>query len=239
MNKIILKKPNIISLNKSYMCFDMHVHSEYSSDSNSKVTSIIKRAQELGIGIAITDHNDISGSVKLWKDNRDLKDFIIIPGMEVSSSEGHILALGIKETIPRDLTPRETIQRIENLGGVAIASHPYRFWSGLGESTARQAGFSVIEVLNARSLKRENTKARRLAEELGCGMTGGSDAHTLDQVGRAVTEVDATSLELDDVLEEIRKKRTKASGAHRKKTSTVGYVVSCVYLWLKRGMKRI
>ena len=222
------------------MRLDIHVHSSHSNDGWAAPDEILKHAQKIGLaGIAITDHNEISGSVKLWKDNRDIKDFIIIPGMEVSSSEGHILALGIIEPVPRYLTPRETIEKIKDLGGVAIASHPYRFWSGLGEETVRQVGFPVIEVLNGRSLKKENTKARSLAEELGCGMTGGSDAHTLDQVGKTTTEVDITSLKLDDVLEEIRKKRSRAFGEHRKKTSTIGYTISCVYLWLKRGMKRI
>lgn len=222
------------------MRLDIHVHSSYSNDGSAAPDEILKHAKRIGLaGIAITDHNEISGSVKLWKANRDIRDFVIIPGMEVSSSEGHILALGIKEPVPRDLTPRETIERIEDLGGVAIASHPYRFWSGLGEETVRQAGFSVIEILNGRSLKKENFKAKSLAEELGCGMTGGSDAHTLDQVGKTTTEIDITSLKLDDILEEIRDKRTRATGEHRKKASTVGYVISCVYLWLKRGMKRI
>jgi predicted metal-dependent phosphoesterase TrpH len=222
------------------MMLDIHVHSSYSNDGSASPDKILKHAKKIGLaGIAITDHNEISGSVKLWQDNRDIKDFIIIPGMEASSSEGHILALGIKEPIPRDLTPRETKESIEDLGGIAIASHPYRFWSGLGEDAVRKAGFPVIEVLNGRSLKKENAKARKLAEELGCGMTGGSDAHTLDQVGKTTTEVDTTSLKLDDVLEEIRKKRSRALGEHRKKTSTVGYAISCLYLWFKRGMKRI
>jgi hypothetical protein len=70
-------------------------------------------------------------------------------------------------------------------------------------------------------------------------MTGGSDAHVLDQVGKTVTEFDITSYKIDDILEEIRQKRTRALGEHRKKTSTMGYVAGCLYLWFKRGMKRI
>jgi predicted metal-dependent phosphoesterase TrpH len=222
------------------MRLDIHVHSSYSNDGSQSPQEILKHAKKIGLeGIAITDHNEIAGSLKLWEENKGIKDFVIIPGMEVSSSEGHILALGIKEAVPRDLTPKETIESIEALGGIAIASHPYRFWSGLGEEVVRKAGFSVIEVHNGRSLKKENTKARKLAEELGCGMTGGSDAHTLDQVGKTVTEIDISNYKMDDILEGIRNKRTTAFGEHRKKTSTIGYVASCLYLWFKRGMKRI
>ena len=125
-----------------WMRLDIHVHSSYSNDGSQSPEEILKHAKNIGLaGIAITDHNEISGSLKLWKDNRDIRDFIIIPGLEVSSSEGHILALGIKETIPRELTPGETIQKIEDLGGVAIASHPYRFWSGLGEEAVKKPAF--------------------------------------------------------------------------------------------------
>jgi len=222
------------------MRLDIHVHSSYSNDGSHSPEEILKHAKKIGLsGIAITDHNEITGSLKLWKDNKGSEDFVIIPGIEVSSSEGHILALGIMEPVPRDLTPKETIDKIESLGGIAIASHPYRFWSGLGEKAVRRAGFSIIEVQNGRSLRKENNRARKLAEELRCGMTGGSDAHILDHLGKTVTEMDVTSYKLDDVLEEIRKKNTLASGEHRKKTSTVGYVASCLYLWFKRGMKRI
>ncbi len=225
------------------MKIDIHVHSSYSSDGSASPEEILRHAKKLGLhGVAITDHNEIKGSLKLWKENKGREDFVVLPGMEVSSSEGHILALGITELVPRDLTPMETIKKIQELGGVAIASHPYRFWSGLGEETVRNAKFEVIEVTNSRSLKKENIKANKLAAELGCGKTGGSDCHALSHLGDAYTEfeeMEDSSPDGDDILEEIRKGRTRGAGSYRRRGETPRYVLSCVYLWLKRGMKRI
>jgi predicted metal-dependent phosphoesterase TrpH len=181
----------------------------------------------------------IQGSLKLWKENKNMKDFVVIPGVEISSSEGHILALGIKEVIPRDLSTHETIQKVNELGGLAIASHPYRFWSGLGEGNVRKSKFKVIEVMNSRSLKKENIKAMKLADELGCGKTGGSDCHSINHLGNAYTKFDNPSFDMEDILEDIIKGRTKGEGTHRRRTETPRYAVGCVYLWLKRGMRRI
>jgi predicted metal-dependent phosphoesterase TrpH len=222
------------------MKVDIHIHSSYSTDGTVAPEEILKHAKNIGLhGIAITDHNDIKGSVKLWKENRNLKDFIVIPGMEVSSTEGHILALGVTEPVLGGLTPEETIRKITDLGGLAVASHPYRFWSGLGEECVRRAKFEVLEVLNSRSLRKENVKAEKLARELGCGKTGGSDSHTLSHVGNAYTKLDKPIYDIDGILEEIRKGKSSGEGTPRRRIDTPKYAASCVYLWLKRGMKKI
>lgn len=222
------------------MRLDLHIHSSYSSDGSVSPELILKHAKKIGLdGIAITDHNEIKGSLKLWKQNKGRKDFAVIPGMEVSSSEGHILALGVTEAIPRGLTPKETNRKITELGGLAIAPHPYRFWSGLGEESVKRADFEVIEVINSRSLKKENLKARMLAEKLGCGETGGSDCHSLSHLGNAFTRIEDPTFDIDDIVEEIRKGKTNGDGTHRRRSETPRYAIGCVYLWLKRGMKRI
>lgn len=222
------------------MRIDIHIHSSYSSDGRVSPEEILRHAKKIELdGIAITDHNEIKGSVKLWKENKNTKAFVVIPGMEVSSIEGHILALGVMELIPRGQTPEETIQKITDLGGVAIASHPYRFWSGLGEERVRKSKFEVIEVMNSRSLKKENIKAKKLAKELGCGRTGGSDSHSLTHLGNAYTKFENPSSNTDDILEQIKKGRTKGEGTNRKRSETPRYAAGCVYLWFKRGMRRI
>lgn len=222
------------------MRIDIHIHSSYSSDGTVSPEEILRYAKKKKLnGVAITDHNVIKGSLKLWKENKNMKDFAVIPGMEVSSSEGHVLALGIKEPLPRGLSPQETAQKITELGGLAIASHPYRFWSGLGEENVRKSKFKIIEVVNSRSLKKENVKATKLADELSCGKTGGSDCHSLAHLGNAYTRFENPGFNTDDILEEIRKGRTKGEGTHRRRTETPRYAAGCVYLWFKRGMKRI
>lgn len=222
------------------MKLDIHVHSSHSNDGTVSPKEILKQAKKIKLdGIAITDHNEIAGSLKLWKEFKNEADFLVIPAMEVSSSEGHILALGVKEKVPRDLSPRETIKRIADLGGLAVASHPYRFWSGLGEENVRNANFEAIEVVNSRSLKKENRSSERLASELKCGRCGGSDSHSLSHLGNAYTVLESPTNNYEDFLEQVRKGHTKGVGLYRKPSETPKYVISCVSKWLKRGMKNI
>lgn len=222
------------------MKLDIHVHSNHSNDGTVAPKEILKHARKIKLdGIAITDHNNISGSLKLSKEFKNEKDFVVIPGVEVSSSEGHILALGVEENIPRDLSPKATIEKITELGGLTIASHPFRFWSGLGEEIVREAHFEAIEVVNSRSLKKEIRNSQRLAAELKCAMTGGSDSHSLDHLGNAYTVLKNPRWDVDGILEEIRKGNSKGEGIFRKSSETPKYVIGCVTKWLKRGMRNI
>ncbi|UCE74542.1 MAG: PHP domain-containing protein [Methanomassiliicoccales archaeon] len=222
------------------MKIDIHIHSSHSNDGSVSPKEILRYARKIDLdGIAITDHNELSGSLKILKENSNQKDFVVIPGVEVSSSEGHILALGITKTVPKNLTVKETIEKISDLGGLAIASHPFRFWSGLGEENVRKGGFEVIETINSRSLKKENLKSGHLAKELGCGKTGGSDSHLLSHIGNAYTVIENPSFKTEDILEDIRRGKSKGEGTSRRPSETPKYAAGCVYLWLKRGMKRI
>ncbi|MFA6709915.1 MAG: PHP domain-containing protein, partial [Candidatus Methanomethylophilaceae archaeon] len=83
---------------------DLHVHSTFSTDSRSRPEDIIRAAVSMGLGcVAITDHNSFAAYEQV-KDNGEI---IVIPGEEVSSKEGHILALGISMHIPRDMGVEE------------------------------------------------------------------------------------------------------------------------------------
>lgn len=222
------------------MKLDIHIHSSYSNDGTCSPIEILKYAKKIKLdGIAITDHNDITGSLKLYNEFKNQKDFVVIPAVEVSSSEGHILALGVKENIPRDLSPRQTIEKITEVGGLAVASHPFRFWSGLGEEHVRKARFEAIEVVNSRSLKKEIRNSERLAKELKCAMTGGSDSHSLEHLGNAYTVLEDPTWDVDGILGEIRKGNSKGEGIFRKSSETPKYVIGCVTKWLKRGMRNI
>lgn len=222
------------------MKLDIHIHSSHSNDGTVSPKEILKYAKKIKLdGIAIADHNDIEGSLKLAKEYANEKDFVVIPATEVSSSKGHILALGVSETVTRDLNPRETIEEISDLGGLAVASHPYRFWSGLGEENVRSSGFEAIEVANSRSLRKENRYSLALAKELKCGMTGGSDSHSLEHIGKSYTVLKNPTWDVDGILEEIRKGNSKGEGSFRTPTETPKYVIGCVSKWLKRGMRNI
>ncbi|MER2014624.1 MAG: PHP domain-containing protein, partial [Methanobrevibacter sp.] len=103
---------------------DSHIHSEYSPDSSSRIDDILEVANKRNIDIiAISDHNTVDGTSEVMAKTRNT-DILAIPSIEVSSTLGHILGFGCEENIPRDLSPQETIDRIHDLGGLAIIPHP-------------------------------------------------------------------------------------------------------------------
>ncbi len=184
-------------------------------------------------GIAIVDHNNVAGGLKGFEIAKEMKDFVVIPGIEISSAEGHILALNVKENIPKKLSVEETVEKIINLGGIPILPHPYRIISGLGEKNAGK--FTGIEVFNSRSMEWENKKAESLAKKLDIGKTGGSDAHSANEVGYGITEFNLNSFRIDDLLQEIEKKRTKGYGILSPKNVIIRQHVKSLRLWVKRG----
>jgi len=220
------------------MKIDMHVHSIYSLDGRDTIEDIIKQAKKIGLdGIAITDHNEIKGALKAY-DIAKKMNFKVIRGIEISSSKGHILGFGINEKVPRHLSPQETIEFVEDMGGIAVCPHPYRFWSGIGYRTAMKVKFCAIETMNSRSSERDNERAKRLAEELNLPKTGGSDAHTLDWLGRAVTVFKSGSSE-DDFISEIKKNNVSAFGESRPFLGSLQYTYKCTTQWMRRGFKRM
>lgn len=156
-------------------------------------------------GIAVVDHNSIEGYKKVSKLSNE--NFLVILGIEISSRAGHIVGLGVNETIPSELTAEETVEKIKGQGGIAVAAHPFR----LGRSDELlKAKFDAIEVFNSRNFF-GNRMARKFAEANNLPMTAGSDAHFCEEIGLAGVEIDC-QLELDAVLKAIKKGKTLIFG---------------------------
>ncbi len=161
------------------MLYDIHVHSSR-SDGKASPAEIIEYARRRLDGIAITDHDVIDGSLEAleYADG----SFTVISGVEVSSLEGHILALGVKELVPRDLSAAETVERIHSLGGLAIAAHPYdTYRRGVGDLIL-ELPFDAVEVVNGHTFGNTRDPVKTCADA-GLPMVGGSDAHTLREIG--------------------------------------------------------
>jgi predicted metal-dependent phosphoesterase TrpH len=219
---------------------DLHNHTRYSPDSKVDPAELVRLAGKLGLhGVAITDHNSVDGVRVAMEAARDLKGFVVIPATEISTSEGHVLAYGVTTAIPRDLSPPETVERVGAAGGIAVAAHPYRFWSGLGEKATLSAKFAAYEVHNARTLRAGNQRASKLAARTSVGRTGGSDTHFLRELGRGVTALNSGPASVDDILQAIASGKTSGTGLDRGPGETVVYVTKCVSEWVLRGMHRI
>ncbi len=196
------------------MKFDLHVHSCYSKDSNASLDDILEYAARNGLdGFAVCDHDVIEGGIECSRRAKEIgSDMIVIPGVEVSSSKGHILALGIHEPIEPGLSPEETIKRARQQGAVVIIPHPFKVTShGIGYVEGLDT--DAVEVLNSRCVTDgPNNKARNAAQELGFPMVGGSDSHEAEMVGRSYTNIDVESGTVEDVLAAIRQGRTSPGG---------------------------
>jgi len=192
---------------------DLHVHTKASSDSFIDLKDAIKTAKNIGLdGLAITDHDTIEAALIAANMKTEI---IIIPGIEVSATEGHILGIGITEEMPRGLTAKETVEKIRELGGLAVVPHPFDFLRhGVGEKVARQINPDAIESINSNSalFYYEKRLSEKLAEKIQKPQTAGSDAHMLSSIGEAYTMVETKSTDIESILESIKVGKTKPVG---------------------------
>lgn len=178
---------------------DLHIHTVYSWDGMSAVSAVLKRAAEhtcLDV-IAITDHDAIRGALEA-RDLAPSYGMEVIAGCEISTADGHLLALFIEKLVPAGLSLQETIARIGAQGGLCVAAHPVARGSGsLSREVIRQAlqdsdlarVLVGIEVFNAGLFfSRSNAIALALAETLPVAQVGNSDSHLLDTIGDGATE---------------------------------------------------
>jgi len=219
---------------------DLHIHSQYSEDAQGTPKEIIRSLQKKGLqGMAITDHNNIKGGLKALEVAP--KDFIVIPGIEISSHDGHIIALNVHENIPRGLSAEETVDKIIDLGGIPIIPHLFRSMSGIKKEKLKKIidKISAIEVFNSCSVPQTNLKTAKIAKEYKLGGTGGSDSHHPDYVGYGYTIIDVNDYNVDSILSEIIAKKTWGEG----KTLPLEYrnnrMVKSVKQFFTRGFKRI
>jgi hypothetical protein len=195
---------------------ELHVHSALSHDGRDPVDMLLEQAAAVGLdALAVTDHDEIDASLEAAE--RALEyDLVGIPGMEVSSAAGHVLAVGVEELVPAGLPFDETLDRIHEQGGLAVVPHPFQTSRhGVAPNVSREqlARADAIEVYNSRLLTGlANRRAERFAVGRGLPMTAGSDAHISEMVGQAITEVGTDDASVEGILEAIREGRTSVVG---------------------------
>ncbi|RLE62600.1 MAG: histidinol-phosphatase [Thermoprotei archaeon] len=189
---------------------DLHVHTEYSD--GDPLDSVIYYARLHGLnGLAITDHYTIRGAMKV---KNQVDDIIVIPGLEIKTSIGHVLLLGVEE-IPRTTKYTELYEWALENNALMILVHPIATLSSILYNLDLLSTMkpSAIEVLNSTyPLYSLATRISRLiARRLELPGVAGSDAHRAYQVGMCYTTVDSDS-NLDDILEGIRRGRIVTYG---------------------------
>jgi predicted metal-dependent phosphoesterase TrpH len=208
------------------MRLDLHVHSQYSPDSRSSIEAILKQSQEVGLdGIAITDHNSVQSFFVASKLAEELElDLIIVPGAEISTSEGHLIALGTTSLLPSGTPANEVIEHIHDNGGMVVAPHPYAFFRK-GIRNLQALRLDAVETFNSKQIfGLANYLANRSARHLNLGMTGGSDSHKVETIGFGYTDVNiADGADVDHILQAIKSCRSEAKGRVSPRLRSVGY----------------
>jgi predicted metal-dependent phosphoesterase TrpH len=210
LNRIQFESPDLDQLTSRHTVVDLHFHSKH-SDGSDAVDEIAQKALQLGIGIAITDHNAIAGAIELDA----YKNVLSIPGIEVTSSEGtHILIYfyrieDLERFYEKDIKPhlgatvmsstkkdvRTIIHDARKYNSVVVFAHPYSAaFTGICNHSVSPTQLDCllrmadgVEVINSENLKRWNLKSALLGFNLDRVITGGSDGHSVQQMGSAVT----------------------------------------------------
>lgn len=175
---------------------DLHCHSFFSGDGVSSPEDLIAAARAKGLhGFAITDHNTcdcvsyLLDKGLMREDGQPVDGFLVIPGVEVTTADGHLLCIGATLPNLKGTPAGEVCKIIHQHGGLAIPPHPYDlFRAGIRQDTLDVIEIDAIEVFNAATtFKRYNRQAFEYAQMRGLPMTAGSDAHHEAAIGTAYT----------------------------------------------------
>jgi len=233
-NRIQFEKPNITELINKYTVVDLHFHTHY-SDGNNSIEEIARQAGKLGIGVAITDHNEIKGAVEI----DSYKDILSIPGIEITSKEGtHILVYfydvkSLKRFYENDVKPflgdtvmsstslemEEIIKRARKFKTVTVFAHPYSpVFTGIYNDYFPEERLDQlfklidgVEVINSGNLKKSNLKCALLGFNLNKAISGGSDGHALVCLGKVVSYAQCKPSR-KAFLDAVKKKKNKVIG---------------------------
>lgn len=241
MEKIIYGNPKYATLEKHHSVVDMHSHTEASHDCNVKLKDYINKAKELGIGTAITDHDQIKSALALKK--RYPKHFLI-PGIETTSvNNKHVLLYfnkisELKEyynkyvknfkkkhrtntfRIRTTKTTEEILDNSKDFSAVSIFAHPMIRSEGIYRQMLAKQDFSLlkkstgIEAINSTQTIKGNLKSTQWALMEKKAFTGGSDSHIIKTLGNTVTITTGNTIE--EFLEKVRKKQNHVIGHSNK-----------------------
>ena len=206
---------------------DLHVHSEYSPDGRMTLEEIVQKAREKGLnGVAICDHD------RVFSERIAFLDFMLIPGVEVSTDCGHLLGLFVSKPVASRIFA-QAVAEIHHQGGIAVLAHPFEHTTDPETLKPLAPVLDGIEVWNGRA-ERKNPKANAMAETFArtyelCRFAG-SDAHVPEEIGNGVTTVEVDAPTPENVHAALLSGRSVTSGKRGKAV----YVASSQLTRLKK-----
>jgi len=217
--------------------FDMHVHSQYSSDSALSVKTIIRSYERHGILPLVCDHNSIAGSEHVYAALRDCDPGIPqILAEEIMTGDGEIIGLFLTEPVLPFLSIEETLDAIRDQGGISIVPHPFCSYrssainrSALDRTISR---IDIVEGFNARVLTdAENILAQEYAARNNKPVSAGSDAHTFIELSHDYVILEPF-FSPADLLKALRNARIR----FRRMNPAIHYVTQIVRFAREKGL---
>jgi predicted metal-dependent phosphoesterase TrpH len=176
---------------------DLHVHSSASFDCKVPPHLVAERLRSYGISpVLLTDHDTMEGVQELRRGG----DVETIGGQEILTQEGELIGLFLEQPVEQGLTPEQTVERIKSQGGLVYLQHPLegrRRSLKLGAIERLREDIDIVEVFNGRSDEEANRRAEDLCDALGAMPGAGSDAHTLEEIGKVYVELEDFSGPVD------------------------------------------
>ena len=202
------------------MIIDIHTHTfPTSDDSTLTPEQLIGEAKRIGLdGVCITDHDGFWDPDAVSRLS-SAHDFLVLPGCEVTTEEGHLLVYGLSEYVFGMHRASFVRELVDDAGGVIVVAHPYRrtYREEIDNSLSAHrdmlnlaCGSSVfglanaVEVFNGRGSEQENAFSQEIANRFGMSGTGASDAHRLDELGTFATEFQMPVRSLEDFIRELK-----------------------------------
>jgi len=214
---------------------DLHAHTSPASPCSSiPVDELIQEARRIGLdGICLTDHNYV------WRAEdvealRQRHGFLVLRGNEITTDQGDILVFGFDADITGIIRLEDLRPQVLEAGGFMIAAHPFRGFLTFGvgklgltpEKAMKRPVFQyvdAVEVLNGKVTAEENRFAGEVAAGLGVPVTGGSDAHEVDEVGQYATRFAVPIHSEEDLIAALRQGPTAPMAfRNAQKTSSPG-----------------
>ena len=203
------------------MIIDLHVHtSPLSSDSTIELPELVEKARKVGLdGICVTEHGQFWNTDKVARLSREL-DFLILPGVELWSDDSHFLVFGLERYSQGLWMVRKLRQTVDEAGGAMILAHPARRQFSpnrdIDDDISRYCRQSfldfvdIVEVLNGRLPDIGNEFSLEICRRLDLKGTGGSDAHSTDDIPSVATEFERDINNLEDLITELKAGRFQA-----------------------------
>lgn len=132
------------------MLADLHTHpladGRFGADAAERVARHLEAALEAGLDvIGVTDHDEVrAAAIAVDYVERHGLPLLVIPGVEITTSDGHLVVLGASELPPTWRSMTETIAWAREIDALVLLPHP--FFPALRARTDVDA----MERLNAR-----------------------------------------------------------------------------------------